>query len=133
MCIRDSHGSDLRGSNLRGSNLGEADLREIKSDFFAAMDSVPYEVEGLKSAVVEGRIDGSSYTGSCCCFVGTVANLRGCNYTEIPDLVPDSQRPTERWFLAIKPGDKPENSQVSAITLGWIDEWQKARRPSDPV
>jgi hypothetical protein len=84
---------------------------------------VPHEVLGLRQALVEGRVDGSAYEGECACFVGTVANLRRCNYEEIPELQPDSGRPTERFFLGIKKGDTPETSHFSKLAVEWIDAW----------
>jgi hypothetical protein len=38
-------------------------------------------------------------------------------------LEPDPARPAERWFLAIRPGNTPENHAVAKITEGWIREW----------
>ena len=40
---------------------------------------------------------------------------------------PDADRPAERWFLAIRPGDTPTSSQIVAITVGWIDAWVAER------
>jgi hypothetical protein len=55
--------------------------------------------------------------------VGTIANVRRCSYEEIDGLTPDSYRPTERFFYAIKKGDTPETSQFSKLALEWIDQW----------
>jgi hypothetical protein len=46
------------------------------------------------------------------------------NYLDLParDFIVDSKSLRERWFLQIKPGHTPENSQACAITVAWIDE-----------
>mgnify|MGYP003455459206 FL=1 len=58
--------------------------------------------------------------------MGTIATARGVNFDDIPGLRPDSNRPAERWFLAIRE-DAPVTHPVVAITVGWVEEWQKAR------
>ena len=84
---------------------------------------ISHRVAALRLAIVEGRVDGSTYEGSCACLVGTIANARHCDFASIPGLEPNANRPAERWFLGIRRGDTPETNQVSAITLGWIDEY----------
>jgi hypothetical protein len=44
-----------------------------------------------------------------------------------PGLTPNSVRPAERWFTAIRPG-MPSTHPVVALTLHWIDEWLAAPR-----
>ena len=34
-----------------------------------------------------------------------------------------ADHPAERFFLAIRKGDTPDNSQPCAIALGWCEEW----------
>jgi hypothetical protein len=80
-------------------------------------------VAGLRAAIIEGRIDGSTYEGSCACLVGTIANVRHCRYDELETLKPNSSRPAEVFFLSIRKGDKPETSQFSKLALGWLDTW----------
>ena len=123
--LRDSDlsGSDLRDSDLRDSNLSGSDLRPIRDDIWAVLSSSPSEVSALRDAVASGKISGSTYEGECACLVGTLANARGCSHTSIPGLSPNSSRPAERFFMAIKVGDTPETSQFSALALEWIDEW----------
>jgi hypothetical protein len=120
-------GAYLGGAYLRDADLGGADLRTIKRDLHKVLSSAPREVPGLRLALVEGRVDGSTYTGDCACLVGTIANVRGVAVATLPR---DSSRPAERWFLAIGRGATPETNPVSAITLGWIDEWLAKRKPA---
>lgn len=120
-------GSNLRGADLRWANLSEADLRVIRDDMWSVLSVVPMEVRGLRQAIVEGRIKGSTYHGACACLVGTIGNLKGCNPYKIEGLRPDSRRPIERFFLAIQQGDTPETSQFSKLALEWIDSWPPLR------
>jgi hypothetical protein len=83
----------------------------------------PKEIPALRLALVEGRINGTVYEGDCACLVGTIANARHCNYRQLGPLIPDSDRPAERWFTGIKKGDTAEINQLVKITLGWLDEF----------
>jgi hypothetical protein len=83
------------------------------------------EVPALIAALKEGRVNGSSYEGPCACLVGTIANAKHCNYQHIPDLKPNSNRPAERFFLAIKTGDTPETNPVCKIAVEWAEEFQR--------
>lgn len=119
--------------NLRGADLEGADLGDIKKDFFERLSKAKAEVSGLYDALIRGKINGSSYKGECACFCGTIANIRKENYAEMKiDLRPDSNCPTERWFLAIRKGDTPENNQVSAVTADWLKEFMKANEIAIP-
>jgi hypothetical protein len=116
----------LSWANLSWANLSKADLSKANEDFFKVLTVAKLEVVGLYKALVDGKVDGSTYTGECACLVGTVANIRGENHATLGiDLRPDSNRPSERWFLAIKKGDTPDNNQVSKITKEWIEEFAK--------
>jgi len=126
-------GADLGWANLGGANLRGANLTTIRDDLWAVLSSTPAEVVGLRSAIMEGRIDGSTYEGDCACLVGTLANLRHCKYDEIPALKPNSSRPIELFFLSIRKGDTPETSQFSKLALKWIDEWLGRMRAAFPV
>lgn len=77
----------------------------------------------MLEALRAGRVNGTLYTGPCACLIGTIANLRHCDYTDIPGLAPDSSRPAEIWFTNIRPRDTPESSEVVALTVQWIEEW----------
>jgi len=114
-------GSDLSGCDLRESDLRESDLRGIKEDFFKILSTSIPEIEDLKLALIESRVNGSTYTGECCCLIGTIANIRHCDYKNIEN---DSNRPAERWFLAINETCSVKHPVV-AITLEWIEEFKK--------
>jgi hypothetical protein len=92
---------------------------------------LPDELEFLRSAIVEGRIDGSTYNGDCACLAGTLAKSRypdqeysGYSIDVAPGVIfhAASGSPREVFFSAIRPGDKPENNGASAIALAWTDE-----------
>jgi hypothetical protein len=120
----DLRGADLRGAVLSGAVLSDAVLREQKNDFWEILLRAPREIAGLRSALMEGRVDGSTYTGACACLVGTIANVRGAEYAELGNgIKPDSGRPAERWFMSIRKGDTPEANAVSKLTVEWLDEF----------
>jgi len=100
-------------------------LSWAKTDYLYVLLSAKKEVAGLRMAIIEGRINGSSYEGECACLVGTMANVANCKYNELPNLKPNADRPAERLFLAIRKGDKPETNPVSKIVLEWTDEFLK--------
>jgi uncharacterized protein YjbI with pentapeptide repeats len=123
-------GAVLSGADLSDADLSDADLAGIREDFRARLELVPHEVGGLLAALRAGRINGRAYEGECACFVGTVANLRGCHYGDkigMAALKPAPNSPTEKWFLAIRTGDTPETNQVAAITDDWICEFLAER------
>jgi hypothetical protein len=84
----------------------------------------------LRKAIVEGRIDGSTYEGDCACLCGTIANERKCDVEDLENIMPDSSRPAERFFMGIKPGDKPETNPASKIALAWLDEFVEQVKPT---
>jgi hypothetical protein len=116
-------GACLDGARLDGARLDGACLDPIKFDLWAVLVYTPHEARGLLAAIKEGRINGTAYEGKCACLVGTLANERHCNYEAIDGLKPNSYRPAERFFLAIKTGDTPETSQFSALAAKWVEEW----------
>lgn len=122
-------GAELTGADLTGETIRSAELTQIRDDIWAVLSSSPEEVRGLRVAITEGRIDGSTYEGACCCLVGTLANLQHCKYDAMLSLEPNARRPAERFFTAIQPGDTPENSPFSRLALEWVDLWL-ANRPS---
>ncbi len=124
----DLRGSDLSGSNLRGSDLSDSDLSgsdltPIRDDLWAVLCSAPREVNFLRNSLISGKVDGSTYSGSCACLVGTIANARHTSHNNIDGLTPNSYRPAERFFLGINEGDTPETNQFSKLAVEWIDQW----------
>jgi hypothetical protein len=73
---------------------------------------------------MKGKIDGTSYSGDCACFVGTIARVRKEEYEHLTNgLKPEADSPTERWFLAIREGETPESNSVAKVTRDWIKEF----------
>ena len=87
-------------------NLQDANLTPIRDDVWAVLDTSPHEVPVLRTALLEGRVDGNDYP--------RVAPGR---------VTPGDHRPAERFFNGIKPGDSPDTNPVLAIALGWVNEW----------
>ena len=124
-------GANLSWANLSWANLSEADLSVIKADFFYVLLNAKKEVGFLKQAVIDGKIDGSTYSGECRCLSGTVEKSaiihNGQDQEKNVKRILDcraSTRPAERFFLAIRPNDTPENNQASKIVLGWIEQFE---------
>ena len=115
LCDADLSDADLSGANLRGANL-----RSFKADFWAILTTARKEIPGLITAMREGRIDGSTYSGECACLVGTIANVR---HVSANTLEQDSSRPAEQWFLMIKKGDKPGDDSSGGFALQQALEW----------
>jgi hypothetical protein len=84
-----------------------------------------HEIPFLRQTLLSGKIDGTSYEKECACFIGTIAKAAKCKYDSLPNLKPDSNSPTEKWFYSIRKGDTPENHSIAKVTLGWIDEFLK--------
>jgi hypothetical protein len=116
-------GADLGGANLGGADLRDANLTPIRDDIWAVLSSAPAEVPALLDALRTGRVDGSTYQGSCACLVGTIANARGCEHTAIPGLTPAAFRPAERFFMLIRPGDTPATSEPCRLAAEWAEDW----------
>jgi hypothetical protein len=135
--------ADLTRANLRYANLTEADLTEaeltradltydqlvsantraIRADLYESLPALVHEIAAHRQLLMEGKIDGQVYEGACACFVGSIANIRGVKYRQMPDLIPNSSRPIERFYLAIRKGDTPETNAVSRLVVEWIDAW----------
>jgi hypothetical protein len=126
-------GAVLTGADLTGADLTRADLPHARRDLHKILRRAPGEVQGLLDALRAGKINGTVYEGECACLVGTIAKVRGCHYQELEGIVPNSYRPAERLFLAIKTGDTPETNAVAKVVEGWIVEWLADRAPAAPV
>ncbi len=126
----DLRGADLRGANLRGANLIDANLIDanlepIKTDFICAILKLPNEIPNLRQKFIEGKINGSTYSGECACLAGTIANHLKINAEDLPEkfnFPVDSSSPRESFAMSVREGDTPENSQIAAFFVEWIDE-----------
>jgi hypothetical protein len=94
--------------------------QRVKGDMFAILDQAPTEVPALLKSLRNGKIDGSTYDGDCRCLVGTLERSRKVS------ILHDSSRPAERWFVAIRKGDMPENNPSAKYAEQWIEEWMAA-------
>jgi len=124
----DLRAADLSAANLSDADLSAADLSAAKEDFLRVLDSAPNEVAALRQAHMEGRIDGTCYEGDCCCLKGTLEKAGS------PRLPHAALSPAEMFYYPIRPGyvpsehdNAPWQSRLSAIAVGWIDEWLAAR------
>jgi hypothetical protein len=124
----DLSGADLSGAVLSGAVLSGADLTPIRDDFWNVLISAPREVAALRQALVDGKVDGSTYIGECACLVGTIANTRHCGVNDLGILKPNASRPIERFFCGIDKGDKPETSQFSKLAVEWLDQWVELQK-----
>ena len=115
--------ANLTRADLTEAYLAGANLRVIKHDLWGVLLHALPEVQGLRDALVAGKVNGNVYKGECACLCGTIANLRHVTYEELPGIKPDSSSPAERWFMGISEGDTPETNQVSKLTVEWIDEF----------
>ncbi len=114
--------ADLRGANLT----------IIKNDFFLVLLHGIKEIGFLKKAIIDGKIDGSTYSGSCACLSETLEKgaifQNGKKEKERVKTIMDcrdSGRPAETFFLGIKPGNIPENNQASKLALEWLEEFER--------
>lgn len=111
-----------------------------KADIFAVLNTAPNEVPALLAALKEGRINGSVYAGECCCLVGTLAQARGIDWTDLPNrfendvglsqgLAWSEESPAEQWFMPIEEGETPADSERVALTVEWVEDWMAQRAP----
>ena len=130
-CVEEAveEGVNLDGANLVRANLDGAKLDYYKNDLIASILKLPDEIPFLREAMINGKIDGTSYSGECACLAGTFAKALKIDEHSLNSgdelengFVAMADSPRERWFWNIKEGHTPENSNVSKITLEWIDE-----------
>ena len=126
-------GAYLSGADLSGADDPSSPLHAIRMDYWDVLDHAPAEVPGLRTALLEGEVDGSTYEGECACLVGTMEKVgqeMGCEV----DLPHRADRPAEQWFAPITPGDKPsekpetEGEFRAQHALDWLDEWTASRQ-----
>ena len=100
----------------------------MRSDFLSEVLRLPNELEFLRDAIKEGRINGSTYEGECSCLAGTLADAKGITQYDGTDITNgltfhvDSSSPRERFFLSITTGDTPETNGASKLALEWTEE-----------
>jgi len=116
----DLRGADLRSADLRGADLRSANLRSIRADLYDVLVNARDEAPAFLAALRAGKVNGSAYQGECACLVGTIAKVRGVEYTSLEH---DSTRPIERFVLNIKQGDTPKTSQVAALVAEWTERF----------
>ena len=138
----DLRSADLSYANLSYANLSSANLRYAKSDFLAEVLRLPNELEFLRHALINGKVDGSTYSGECACLAGTMAHAKGIQYYSGEEITngltfhADASSPRERFFTAISKGDTPKTNGACKIALEWVDEAIQIRdniRLSTPV
>ena len=116
-------GASLVGARLDRARLDAKQLQMFRDDIWGVLSSAPAEVKGLLKALEDGKVDGSTYEGSCACLVGTIANVRGCKYDAVKGLSPNSSRPAEVWFMQIRKGDTPKTNKAAKQAHEWISQW----------
>ncbi len=117
----------LMGTKFEGTDLTKANLSKIKRDLQREVRLLRDEIPFLTRALRAGRVDGTSYHGACRCLAGTLLRAAGVRSVDSERVYKNGFRaayesPREKWFTNIRPGDTPENNQVAAITLGWLQE-----------
>jgi hypothetical protein len=118
-------GADLCGADLSGADLSGAKLRRAKEDFLREVLKMPGELEFLRDAIRNGKINGSVYEGECACLAGTLSKATGKSWSIFKDDSPiaiDAFSPRERFFMGIAEGDTPETNPISAIALEWTNK-----------
>jgi hypothetical protein len=107
-----------------------------KEELTAMMRVVsPMAVENLRSGILNGTIDGS-YTltdSGCGCFVGKLGEGDNVDYFDLLSIAGYQQREDESgetiWLNIEKAasnvalGETPETNKISALVLGWVDEF----------
>ena len=116
--------ANLYGANLYGANLERAILTPIKNDLFLVLMYALKEIPNLKKAIVDGKIDGSTYEGECTCLCGTLEKSKDEKLAQQIYDLRDARRPIERFFATIKKGDTIETNPNSKLALEWIEEFE---------
>jgi len=99
-------------------------LNAVRDDMFAVLLAYPGEIAALRAALVDGKINGSVYSGVCACLFGTIAKAQHCEVNELKGIVrPNSNRPIEVFFYSIQVGNTPKNSRHAKCAVEWIDQF----------
>lgn len=94
----------------------------------------PGEVAALREALIDGKINGSVYSGDCACLFGTIAKVRHCDVKELKGVVrPNSNRPIEVFFYSIQVGNTPKNSRHAKCAVEWIDQFVELAKTAGKV
>ena len=117
------YGATFYGATFYGATFDEKTLRNFKHDFWGVLIRYKNEVPALIEHIKNGKINGSCYSGECCCLMGTFAKIKNLNIEDNQFSIKDASSPAEQWFTMIKPGDTPENNYASKMALKWIEEF----------
>jgi hypothetical protein len=119
--------ADLRFTNLRFTNLRFAKnwqntewANQAKQNILYILSYFPTEVQGLKDKIIAGKINGTQYSGECCCLIGTLGDEKACNV--IPYYTKGLHNLGEQLFFQIRQGDTPENNEFSKLAVEICNE-----------
>lgn len=113
--------------------MSELYKQEQKDQFFELLEGYPNAVNNVRTALVEGRIDGSCYgigfDTTCGCVmaaIGRVYNIHPMEISRSFEAVAEygGISEVEELVWDIHEGDTPETNPVSALLVQWIDEHQ---------
>lgn len=116
-------------------------MTEARADLFAIMDAAPDALEFLRSAILDGRIEGMlpnvSANMKLGCIKAHVAKYYNQKSSNMPGAAragpdPKDRTPIEKYTYDIKIGDTPESSQVLNNVMLWLDEWQNETFEFEP-
>ncbi len=105
-------------------------MSDAKSDLFAIMDAVPDGYDVVRTAILEGRINGLNprIGGSrCSCIKGHLADYKGVECENLPGAarmaLSMERSPIEIYLLKFAPGQTPKNFPPAKELLEWLEEW----------
>lgn len=106
---------------------------KAKQELFALCDANAAYVPQLRKAIVEGRINGFTYTPHLkdgpCCLIGTLAILEGVQWVAVKE---NRQTSTlESYAMCILPNETPETNGAARNLVEWIDEWLASTAPKE--
>jgi len=108
-------------------------MTDAKSDLFAIMDAVPDGYDTVRTAILEGRINGLNprIGGSrSSCIKGHLADYKKVEAEDLPGAARMAlsleRSPLEVHILCVAPGQTPKNSAIVKNLLEWLEEWNNA-------